>query len=47
MTPREEAIEIVESVCKALGTDLRNYMPRTKEQAIQTAEDWIREREHA
>jgi hypothetical protein len=43
MSRREEAQELVEIVCKALGTSLKNYMPVTKEGAISEAEYWLRD----
>lgn len=43
MSERERAAELVEIVCKALGTSLRHYMPVTKESAISEAEAWLRD----
>lgn len=43
MSMREQAEELVEVVCKALGTSLKHYMPVTKEAAISEAEYWLRD----
>ena len=43
MSRRDRAQELVELVCKALGTSLSNYMPATKEGAISEAEYWLRD----
>lgn len=42
MTPNTDPAEqLVEIVCKALGTSLRHYMPTTKRSAIEAAGGWI------
>lgn len=43
MSAREQTEALVEVVCKALGTSLKNYMPVTKEAAISEAEYWLRD----
>ena len=43
MNRREKAEELVEVLCKALGTSLRHYMPVTKAEAIAEAEAWLRD----
>jgi hypothetical protein len=42
MTPiPDPAEELVELVCKALGTSLKHYMPTTKRDAIAAAGKWL------
>jgi hypothetical protein len=41
----DPAEELVELVCKALGTSLRHYMPTTKRAAIEAAGAWITARD--
>lgn len=43
MSARDRAEELVEVVCKALGTSLRHYEQVTKQAAISEAEYWLRD----
>jgi hypothetical protein len=43
MSDREKAEELVELVCKALGTSLRHYTPVTKQMAVSDTERWLRD----